>query len=221
MLSRRSFLAALGAALLAPRTVLAALRRVDLICRPAWGARPPVREDFQRHRIRRLTVHHSAVALTDNRDAPARFRSHQSSHMAKGWPDIAYHVLVDRNGNVYRGRPWRFRGDTATNYDPAGHFLVMCEGNFQDQRPSGAQLEALADVLAWASAKFGVKPGRIGGHRDYASTSCPGRHLQRHLDSGKLRRMVRRRLRGGGVRLRGLCGPDGKARVADIEAGLA
>jgi N-acetyl-anhydromuramyl-L-alanine amidase AmpD len=221
MLSRRSFLAALAGIALAPRAVLAALKRVDLICRPAWRARKPRREDFATHRVRRLTVHHSAVKLTDNREAPARFRSHQASHMAKGWPDIAYHVLVDRGGNVYRGRSWRFKGDTATNYDPAGHFLVMCEGNFEDQRPSGAQLAALADVLAWASERFGVKPGRIGGHRDYASTSCPGRHLHEHVDSGKLRRMVRRRLRSGGVKLAGLCGSEGKQRVADIEAGLA
>jgi N-acetylmuramoyl-L-alanine amidase-like protein len=189
-----------------------------MICRRAWGAKKPTGE-FERHTIKRMTVHHSAVLLRDNREAPAHFRSHQQAHQAKGWPDIAYHVLVDRHGNVYEGRPLWAVPDTATNYDPTGHFTVMCEGNFQEQRPSKAQVAALVDVLAWASVRFDVAPRTIAGHQDYADTACPGEKLEGLISSGSIRSRVKETLASGGVELTEICGAEGKALVAEIEAG--
>lgn len=221
MISRRGFLrAAPGAALAVVGAIRAgaAERRVRLLCRRAWGARKPTGE-FERHRIKRMTVHHSAVILGDNADAPAHIRSHQRSHQARGWPDLAYHFVIDRNGNVYEGRPLWAVPDTATDYDPTGHFTVMCEGNFQEQRPSRAQVDALVDVLAWASERFDVAPRTISGHQDHASTACPGSRLQRLIESREIRRRVKQRLAAGGVELRELCGAKGKRRVEAIEAG--
>jgi hypothetical protein len=197
---------------------LAAERTVDIICRRAWGAKRP-RGDFRRHRIRRITVHHSGVVLRDNRSAPQRFRDHQAAHQGRGWPDIAYHILIDRNGNVYEGRPRWAVGDTATNYDPAGHLLVMCEGHFGRQRPPEAQVAALVDVLAWGVKRYGVGLRTIRGHLDFADTACPGRSLYRRLPS--IRRRVRKRLDAGGSALDRLCGPEGRAWVEAIEAGEA
>ena len=221
MISRRRFLQAVPGAALAAVVAMparAAARRVDLLCRRAWGALKPFGE-FKRHRIKRMTVHHSAVMLTDNSDAPAHIRSHQRSHQARGWPDIAYHLVIDRNGNVYEGRPMWAVPDTATDYDPTGHFTVMCEGNFQEQRPSRAQVNALVDVLAWASQRFDVAPRTISGHQDHASTACPGAGLQRLIDGGEIRRRVKERLAAGGVQLVDVCGAEGKQRVEEIELG--
>lgn len=173
------------------------------------------------HRIVRVTVHHSGVAFWDNRRAPARFRSHQANHQARGWPDIAYHLLIDRHGHVYRGRPLWARGDTATNYNPRGHLLVMCEGNFNTQAPTAAQVKALVHVLAWACVKYDLPLRRIKGHRDVASTSCPGDGLYRLLEDGSIRRRVRRRINRGGVSLRNICGDAGDRLVTRIERGDA
>lgn len=221
MITRRGFLRRLGAflvVLLVPSKVLAKPGGVEMICRRAWGAEKPQGE-FKRHTIKRMTVHHSAVLLTDNSEAPAHFRSHQQGHLARGWPDIAYHVLVDRRGNVYEGRPMWAVPDTATNYDPTGHFTVMCEGNFQEQRPSKAQVSALVDVFAWASIEFDVAPRTIAGHQDHADTACPGAKLEALVSSGEIRRRVKERLAAGGVELVEICGKEGKARVASIESG--
>ena len=223
MISRRRFIvAALGAALAVAHALRAgaASRKLEMICRSAWGATKPSGE-FDRHRIKRMTVHHSAVLLTDNAEAPAHIRSHQRSHQARGWPDIAYHVVIDRNGNVYEGRPMWAVPDTATDYDPTGHFTVMCEGNFQEQRPSRAQVNALVDVLAWASDRFDVAPRTISGHQDHAGTACPGAKLQRLVENGEIRRRVKERLASGGARLVELCGSEGKRRVEEIETGQA
>jgi hypothetical protein len=221
-LTRRRFLGwligLLGAAAVPLRQAAAEQRTIELICRSAWGARKPS-GDFHRHRIRRITVHHSAVALRDNRVAPARLRSHQAAHQDRGWADIAYHLLIDRNGNVYAGRPRWAVGDTSTNHDPRGHLLVMCEGKFQEQRPSAAQVRALVDVLAWGVERYDVPVRSIRGHLEHADTACPGRALQRRL--GEVRRRVRDRLTAGGVRFVDLCGDEGRARVKAIEAGQA
>ena len=75
-----------------------------------------------------MTLHHEAVVLGDNRNAPERLRKDQRYHQDQhGWIDIAYHVGVDRNGNLYELRSTEIAGDTATDYDTTGHFLVLCE----------------------------------------------------------------------------------------------
>ncbi len=33
---------------------------------------------------------------------------------------------VDPDGNIFELRTPKFAGDTATRYDPTGHFLVVC-----------------------------------------------------------------------------------------------
>ena len=42
-----------------------------------------------------MTIHHSGVVLRANRDAPQHLREYQADHQARGWPDIAYHLVMD------------------------------------------------------------------------------------------------------------------------------
>lgn len=201
-------------------TAAPAAAMLDVICREAWGARPAAGE-FALHSIERLTVHHTAVVLDSNAAAPARARQHQQFHQDRGWPDLAYHFLVDANGNVYEGRPVTAVGDTGTDYDPTGHFLVCCEGDFTQQEIPDAQLQALADMLAWAAQEFGVSPDTITGHRDWAQTSCPGDDLYEQLEQGIIKQAVVDRIGSGGIELAMICDDEGLARIADVEAGLA
>lgn len=188
------------------------------ICRDAWGARAPG-SGLVPHTIERLTVHHTATLLDDNRRAPSRLRGHQRYHQSLGWPDLAYHVAVDAHGNVYAARATAARGDTATDYDPTGHFLVVAEGNFDEQPMPDAQLEGVAAVLAWAAAEFDVDPSTIRGHRDWASTTCPGAGFQPLIADGTLESMTDALLAAGGVELRVVCDDSAYAAVAAIEAG--
>lgn len=195
----------------------AAEQTVETICRKAWRAAPPT-NGFVKHRVKRLTVHHTAVLLEDNRRAPDQLRAFQADHQARGWADIAYHLLIDLHGNVYRGRPAWAVGDTSTTYDPAGHLLVTCLGNFEAQAVPAPQLQAVVDVLAWACARFGVSAKTIRGHRDYVSaTACPGADLYRYIDTGAMQRAVA--LKQGHVAMSGLCGRAGRRRVRRIENG--
>ena len=201
-------------------TSLAAAAVAPIICKNAWGARPLAGE-LGSHSIERMTVHHTAVRLDRNSDAPGHIRGHQAFHQQSGWVDLAYHYMIDANGNIYEGRPFSAPGDTFTSYDPAGHFLVCCEGNFDQQDLPEAQLASLAAMLAWGSAAFGISPDTIGGHRDYASTTCPGTSLAKTLEDGTLLDAVVALLESGGVELTEACGTEGTALVSAIEAGTA
>ena len=191
----------------------------QLICRDAWGARPP-RPGGRRQSITRMTLHHEAVVLGDNRNAPGHLRQDQRYHQDQhGWIDIAYHVGVDRNGNIYELRSTEIAGDTATDYDTTGHFLVLCEGDFDQEVVSEAQLHGAAFAFAWAAQNFGIATSTLAGHRDLAQTSCPGANLYAHISSGDLKRRIDDLLATGRVDLQRFCGPEASARVAAIEAG--
>ncbi|MCW2661671.1 MAG: N-acetylmuramoyl-L-alanine amidase [Mycobacterium sp.] len=191
----------------------------QMLCREAWGAQP-ARSGGKLHTITRMTLHHEAVVLGDNRNGPGHLRSDQRYHQDQlGWIDIAYHVGVDRNGDIYELRSTEIAGDTATDYNTTGHFLVLCEGDFDQEAVSEAQLHGAAVAFAWAAQNFRVASDTLAGHRDLAQTSCPGANLYAHLSSGDLRRRIDDLLAAGRVDLQRFCGPDAAARVAAIEAG--
>ena len=190
-----------------------------MLCRDAWGARP-ARAGGRPHTITRMTLHHEAVVLGENRDAPSHLRQDQRYHQdTKGWVDIAYHVGVDRDGNIYELRTPEIAGDTATDYDTTGHFLVLCEGDFDKEVVPEAQLHGAALAFAWATQTFHIASDTLAGHRDLAQTSCPGANLYAHLSSGDLKRRVNDLLAGGAVNLQRICGPEAATTVAAIEAG--
>jgi len=192
---------------------------LEVIARDGWGARP-AKDTLVPHTITRLSVHHSGAPLKDNRRAPDRLRSAQEYHqVTKGWPDLAYHFLVDGAGNVYEGRTTAARGDSHTPYDTSGHFLVCLVGDYDQVQPQPAQLEAIARLLAWAATRFKVKAATIAGHRDVARTSCPGKHLYARIKDGSLRQRVERLLAEGGVAMKLVAGAEARRRVSEIRRG--
>jgi hypothetical protein len=149
------------------------------------------------HRITHVTLHHtgSPEALRPDEDPREKLRGLQAwGARDRNWWDVPYHYLIDLEGRIYEGRDWRYAGETNTTYDPAGHFLISVIGNYTRQEATSAQLDAIAQLMAWALDRFGLPVERIGGHYDYASTTCPGEHLRKYLEDGTLQRMVRSRL---------------------------
>lgn len=191
-----------------------------MLCRDAWHARPALPGGVPQPTITHMTLHHTAVVLGDNRNIVSRLQQHQAYHQdGHGWSDIAYHVAIDRNGNIFELRAPEIVGDTATEYNPTGHFLVLCEGDFDQETVTEAQLDGAAAAFAWAAQTFHVPTESLAGHRDFAATSCPGEDLYTHLASGDLKRRIDDLMATGGVNLRTICGEEAAAVVARIEAG--
>lgn len=145
------------------------------------------------HRITHVTLHHegSPEPLRPGDDVVAELRGLQAwGARDRNWWDVPYHFLIDLDGRVYEGRDWRYMGETNTSYDPAGHFLITVIGNYNVQQPTPAQIDAIAELMAWALDRFDLPLDRIGGHYDYADTTCPGRYLRPYLENGEFERLV-------------------------------
>jgi hypothetical protein len=169
---------------------------IGVMPRAAWGAEP-AQGGFETHEINQITIHHSDD--TGSASGPQLYRTWQDWHQYLGWPDLAYHLIVGVDGTVYEGRPMSAVGDTATEYDPTGHLLIVVEGDFDEDQPSAAQLESLAQLVAWASTNFDVPT--VTGHRDHAATTCPGDHLYAEIDSGAIAGRAAAVVGEGGVML--------------------
>lgn len=177
----------LGSCAVSPAVSKNAPAGLKIHTRLDWGARPPVAE-MKRHTPTRITIHHTATPqkperpLADKLLALQKF-SQNAGTLGNGkpklaWPDVPYHYYIAADGGVAEGREVDFVGDTNTAYDPTGHALVVLEGNFENEQPTEAQLASLRKMIAWLAARFHVPAEKIGGHKDFASTLCPGKNLQ-------------------------------------------
>ncbi len=201
-LSALALAALLAACAPVTRAPLAAIEGIEARVVPAsaWGSVPAEPGSMRPHAVTRITLHHGGVAYARGRDPAEYLRALQAwSRRDRTWPDVPYHYVIDPDGGIWEGRDIRYAGDTNTDYDPAGHALVVVLGNFEEEVPAERQLAAAADVMALLAARHGVPPDRIGGHRDHAAgTACPGRHLARYLENGWFRERVAQRLQASG-----------------------
>jgi len=171
---------------------------VEFVSRDEWGARPPVLP-MQAHTLTRLTIHHTGTNQNFNRSVADKLRALQlfsqrddslaSGRLKPAWPDVPYHFYVGVDGVVGEGRDWRYAGDTNTEYDPAGHLLVVVEGNFQKDTLTTAQRRSLDAILPALARRFSIPAERLASHRDYARTECPGANI--YVELPRYRELVR------------------------------
>lgn len=176
-----------------PRTATAAAPAV--ISRARWGADevPPspgcARPDYGT-RLDRFVIHHTAgTNAYSAADSPAILRGIQRYHVqGRGWCDIGYNMLVDKFGQVFEGRRGGLE-ELVVGVHASGHNTntvgLSVLGDYTKAAPSAASIDALVRVVGWKSYLHGIDPAssalkdgvmmrRVIGHREVASTSCPG-----------------------------------------------
>ena len=164
--------------------------RPKVISREDWGADKAVGVG-KKHEITFITIHHTATAQKPEGLIGTKMRNLQafsqrddkldSGKVKPAWFDIPYHYYIAADGQIAEGRDINYAGDTNTEYDPAGHALVVLEGSFNKEIPTTAQVESLKQMVAWLTRKFKVPAENIKGHSDYAKTACPGENLKKLL----------------------------------------
>jgi hypothetical protein len=96
----------------------------------------------------------------------------------RGWRDIGYHYLIDRDGKVGPGRPVERTGAHVAGHNTGtigialfgGHGSAVTdlfEANFTPEQDA-----ALRDLIADLHKRFGPVP--VTGHNQYAAKACPG-----------------------------------------------
>jgi hypothetical protein len=164
--------------------------------RAQWGADERMRDKSSLHyfEVHAGFVHHTVNANDYTRaEVPGIIRSIYAYHVrSRGWSDIGYNFLVDRFGRIWEGRYGGVDrpvvGAHTLNYNDYS-FAMSAIGNYDIKRPSRAMIEAYGALFAWKLSLHGVDASstrqRVGsrnfqainGHRDAASTACPGRYL--------------------------------------------
>src|SRR5687768_7193954 len=120
-----------------------------IIPRAGWNANEP--RSFQKHVPSRITVHHEGTFFDKTGDAAKKIRNIQIWGMGpdRKWADIPYHFLIAPDGKIYEGRDVFTVGETATEYDPSGHLLITCLGNYEVQEVSEETFNSLVTLIAY------------------------------------------------------------------------
>lgn len=139
--------------------------------------------------VSKVVVHHTAT--TKDLDNPSQaIRDIYTYHAAtRGWGDIGYNYIVDREGKIYEGRAG---GESVigAHAGPGNHgsIGIALLGNYQDEPVPEAALTNLSQFIYQKSKIYGFTPDgtsdfrgeerpNVFGHRDIMSTTCPGQYL--------------------------------------------
>jgi len=185
----------------------------QIYSRAQWGADESMRDKSSLHysEVHAGFVHHTVNANDYTRDeVPGILRSIYAYHTkSRGWSDIGYNFLVDRFGRIWEGRYGGIDrpvvGAHTLNYNDYS-FAMSAIGNYDITQPSSAMIEAYGALFAWKLSLHGVNAAStnqqvgkkafpaINGHRDAASTACPGKYLYARL--ADIRRLAAEAQRG-------------------------
>lgn len=153
--------------------------------REYWGANAPTCS-IGNHTPYRATFHHTVTPNGETGDAAkSRVKNIQNYHQnVRGWCDIGYHLLVDPDGVLWRGRQYTSKRGAHVGGQNTGNVGIAFLGNFYDGvEPSQAQLDGAAEGFAWVADYWGFEANSstIRGHQEWPgqSTGCPGSVLDK------------------------------------------
>ena len=138
-------------------------------------------------------------------------------HKGRGWSDIGYHYLVDRDGTVAKGRPVERIGAHVRGHNTGSIGIALFGGHGSSENDNFAdnytpeQDKALRALIADLQRKYGAS--KVTGHNQYAAKACPGFKVDRWLARKPERKLSdSRTVRGGALAGVGTAG----ASVTDL-----
>ena len=111
----------------------------------------------------------------------------------RGWRDIGYHYLIDRNGYVIAGRPLNQVGAHTQGKNTGtvaialfgGHGSASTDAFQENYTPE--QDKALRSLIAQLQSKYPTIT-KVTGHNQYAKKACPGFYVPNWLAQGQPKR---------------------------------
>ena len=96
----------------------------------------------------------------------------------RGWRDIGYHWVIDRDGAVATGRPETVIGAHVEGHNRGtigicliGGYGAKADDSFA-KNFTAAQAATLKRLVAEISGRTAIR--NVSGHNDYAAKACPG-----------------------------------------------
>ncbi|MBD3329916.1 hypothetical protein GF354_00120 [Candidatus Peregrinibacteria bacterium] len=151
-------------------------------------------------KVRKIIIHHTATTKNLNDPEQALRDIYYYHTVSKGWGDIGYNYLIDKNGKIYEGR-YGGEGVIGAHSGPGnnGSIGIAVLGDFENNTVPDKMFGSLTDLVAEKAKLHGLNPNgsslfrgkqmpNIFGHKDIMNTSCPGANLYSKLSA--LRKMA-------------------------------
>lgn len=149
---------------------------------PSWPAswKPNTASRDWKH----IVIHHTA----SNRGS---VESIHEAHLqrkdgsGKPWKGIGYHFVIGNGHGMPDGEvesTFRWREQTAgahagvAEYNQSGIGIAIV-GNFDEEPPTSAQLEAVKQLVASLKSEYGIPAQNVIGHGEIKATACPGKYF--------------------------------------------
>ena len=132
----------------------------------------------KRQRTDYLVFHHVGEMPSFKVDGDVVHGWHRNRKTDSGmyWSGIGYNALILEDGTIEEGRPFDMQGAHTPGINSVS-FGVLVVGNFEQDDPKQVQVDSAIEFGRYLVEDLypGIK--RIGGHSDFASSACPGRHF--------------------------------------------
>lgn len=139
--------------------------------------------------VEKIIIHHTAT--TSNLDNPTQaIRDIYHYHAAtRGWGDIGYNYIVDKDGKIYEGR---YGGESVigAHSGPGNHgsIGIAVLGNYEDNPIAEKAVVGLSRFISKKAKIHEIEPNgssdfrgkvrpNVFAHRDIMDTTCPGQQL--------------------------------------------
>jgi N-acetylmuramoyl-L-alanine amidase len=136
--------------------------------------------------LNEIIVHCTATPADWRADqtTSAKVAAIRQMHLDRGWSDIGYHYIIDRDGTVMRGRPLDRVGAHVAGHNTGtigislfgGHGSTATDKFGDNFTP--AQEKALRALIGELRRDYPTIK-KVTGHNQYAAKACPGFNAER------------------------------------------
>ena len=99
-------------------------------------------------------------------------------HLDRGWSDVGYHYLIDRDGTIASGRPVERSGAHTRGHNRGSVGIALFGGHGSSttdeftENFTPEQGASLRDLISDLMSNHGEM--KIAGHNEYSTKACPG-----------------------------------------------
>jgi N-acetyl-anhydromuramyl-L-alanine amidase AmpD len=128
-----------------------------------------------------IVIHHSATPM----GGASRF---DRAHRERGFDELGYHFVIGNgtdtaDGQVEVGPRWKAQKYGAHCRSPEDYYnehgIGIClVGNFDESRPTAAQMQSLTRLVRYLSRTYDIPAGKVFTHGGVTGmTHCPGKNF--------------------------------------------
>lgn len=134
--------------------------------------------------IKSISIHHDATNRPHDYNSIDRYHAEAKGHYERLGPGLQYHYKIDNVGQIFAIRPlttWLYSVGSVENETT----LAIClDGNFENQKPTREQYEALFELLKNLCTEHPEFPATwpdVRPHADFSATACCGASLRDYI----------------------------------------